>query len=143
MIACPVCPDHPVAATPVGSNCFRCSSCQDLVFVVKDPFEPNREFAAVSNTKTELREIPDDILTQIIVDQSPTTEPPRNMMIEFDDGASIIMIQRTSDDSKYGKRCRKSFDKTAFVFKRNFLHVFLPVELMEQIRAARDGGNVG
>ena len=143
MIGCPVCPDHPIATTNVGSNCFRCTACNELVFAIKNPDDANSQYAAISNAAGQLRDIPDDILLHKIVDQSPIADPPRNMIIEFDDGASAIIIQPLSDKSKYTKRTRKSLDKTAFVLNRNLLHANLPIELMNQIRNSSDGDNIG
>ena len=143
MIGCPVCPEHPAATINVGSNCFRCSTCNELVFAIKNPFDTTSQYAAISNAAGQLNDIPDDILLQNIVDQSPIADPPRNMIIEFDDGASAIIIQPLSDKSEYTTRTRKSLDKTAFVLNRNLLHVCLPVELMDKIRTSSNGGNVG
>ncbi len=109
----------------------------------QEPFDATSQYAAITNIGGQLRDILDDILLHKIVDQSPIADPPRNMIIEFDEGASAIIIQPLSDKSKYTKRARESLDKTAFVLNHNLLHVCLPVELIVQIRTSSDGENVG
>ena len=141
MIRCPVCQNEPIATINVGSNCFRCDACNDLVFAIKNPVDPSVQYAAIANAAGQLHDVPDDILRHNIVDLSPISDAPRNMIIEFDDGASVIIIQPLSDKSKYTKRTRKSLDKTALALKRNLLYANLPVELMDQIRNSADGEN--
>lgn len=141
MIGCPVCQNEPATTNNVGSNCFRCDTCNELVFAIKNPVDPSIQYAAISNAAGQIHDVPDDILRHNIVDQSPISDAPRNMIIEFDDGASVIIIQPLSDKSKYTKRTRKSLDKTAFALKRNLLYANLPVELMDQIRNSADGEN--
>ena len=143
MIACPVCPDHSDAKVQPGSNCFRCPSCEELVFAVKNPFNPAMVYAAISNASSKVHSIPDDILLQRIIDQSLPTETPRNIIIEFDSGASALIIQPATRKSKYTNRTRKSLDKTTFALKRNVLLATLPIELMEQIRNLFHGNDVG
>jgi hypothetical protein len=108
-----------------------------------NPFDATSQYAAISNVAGQICDIPDDILLHKILDQSPIADPPRNMIIEFDDGASAIIVQPLSDKSNYTKRTRKSLDKTAFVLNHNLLHVCLPVELMDKIRTSPDRENVG
>lgn len=141
MIDCPVCPGRPAAKISVGSNCFRCDVCDELVFAINNPFNGDLRYAAISNVASLLRAIPDDILLQKIVDQSPISDPPNNMIIEFDGGASALIIQPLSEKNRYTKRTRKSLNKTAFVLKHNLLHVYLPVELIERIRTSSHGKN--
>lgn len=106
--------------------------------MIRNPVESTLEYAAISNATGRLRSIPNDILLHKIVDQSPISDVPRNMIIEFDDGASVIIIQAMSEKTKYSKRTRKSLNKAAFALKRNLLHAYLPVELIDQIRNLPD-----
>lgn len=100
-------------------------------------------YAAISNASSKVHSIPDDILLQRIIDQSLPTETPRNIIIEFDSGASALIIQPATRKSKYTNRTRKSLDKTTFALKRNVLLATLPIELMEQIRNLFHGNDVG
>ena len=111
--------------------------------MVKNPFDADGEYAGISNASGQLREIPDDLLLHRIVDQSPLADPPRNMIIEFNDGASAVVIQASSDDPQYNRRTRGQLNKTAMALNRDVLHACLPVELMDRIRTQSDGDNVG
>ena len=136
MMECPISPDRPLLTICIGSNCFRCSTCNELVFSVRDPFDATSVFPAFSNANSEFRSIPDDILLHKIVDQSPIEDPPRNMIIEFADGASVLLIQADSANVQYTKGRRIARDKPASALKHDLLHAYLPVELMERIRSA-------
>jgi len=111
------------------------------VIAVRDPFDPNAVYAAISNAGGEFQAVPDDLLLRQVVDQSPLDQPPRNMIIEFDEGASAILIQPASATSKRTRPSRKSLDKPASALKRKVLHTYLPAELMDRIRMVSKGDN--
>jgi len=141
MIECPICPDRPPAKIDVGTNCFQCSTCDELIFAVRNPFDTTSVFPAFSNASSQFRSIPNDALLHMIVDQSPVDDSPRNMLIELADGATIIMIQVDSGNFRYSKNIRTSLNKTANALKHDVLYTQLPVELMERIRTANSARN--
>lgn len=143
MIGCPVCSDRSIAKTNVGKNCFRCSTCRELVFIVKNPFDTASQFAAISHVAGQVCDLPDDILLHKIESQSPIDEIPQHMILEFDGGASAILIQPMSEGTEYTEQTRKHLGQTAYALKRSLLHVYLPLELMDKIRTASDDDDVG
>jgi len=143
MISCPVCRSSLSETNEPGTNCFRCDTCDELVFAICLPNNPNLQYAAVSNFGSQIRNVPGDILLYTIVDQSPITDPPRNIIIEFGDGASLLIIQPLTDEMTYPIGTRKSLVKTASALKHNVLFVRLPIELMAQIRNSNGDQNRG
>lgn len=65
------------------------------------------------------------------------------MILEFDGGASAILIQPMSEGTEYTEQTRKHLGQTAYALKRSLLHVYLPLELMDKIRTASDDDDVG
>jgi hypothetical protein len=87
------------------------------------------DYAAISNSDNLV--VPNNVLSCVIVDQSPTNEPPRNMIIEFIEGNACLIAQCSNSI----RPTRKSLNKTASAVKRDVIAVQLPIELMSHIRA--------
>jgi len=111
------------------------------MFAIRNPFDETSAFPAFSNTNSEFRSVPDDILLHKIIDQSPVDDIARNMIIEFAGGTAVMIIQANPRSFQYTKDIRKSLNKTASALSRDLLHAYLPIELMEQIRTATNAGN--
>ena len=136
MVTCPEC-DSNCDDGSLVSNAATCSVCDRPVYIVRDPRDRTATYAAISNS--DVLELPDDVLTYTIIDQSPRSQPPRNMILEFPAGNACLIAQCSS----LTQPKRKSLDKTACAVNRTVISVRLPVELMAYIRSTAKQSNGG
>ncbi|GAA5511259.1 hypothetical protein Rcae01_06775 [Novipirellula caenicola] len=136
MPTCPEC-DSNCDDGRVVSNAATCPVCDRPVYIVRDPRDRLATYAAISNSDS--LDVPDDVLTYPIIDQSSQDQPPRNMILEFPDDNACLIAQCSSPTQQK----RELLDKPAFALKRTVLSVHLPVELMSYIRSTYKPNNYG
>ncbi len=129
MVVCPEC-ESDCDNEHIDSNAILCPTCNRIVYIIRDPRDASKFYAGISNSDDLA--LPDCALTGRILDQSPTDETPRNMIIDIAGGLACLMVQ-----------CRKpmhprriAVKKTAAALQRDVVAVWLPSELMAYIRSS-------
>ena len=128
MLNCPEC-DSTCNEGSIVSNRVTCPVCDRPVYIVRDPRDRSATYPALSNS--DVLDVPDEVLTYAIVDQSPTHQPPRNMLLEFPGGFACLIAQC----SNRTQPSRKSLGKTASAINRTVVSIHLPEELMSYVRS--------
>lgn len=136
MVVCPEC-QNDCDTENVDSNAITCPTCNRIVYLVRDPRDPFKFYAGISNSDELV--VPNCVLSGRILEQSPTNEPPRNMIIDVDGGLACLLVQCKNPV----RPRRRALEKTASALRRDVVAVWLPSELMSHIRSSGQSAESG
>ena len=139
MIECPVCPDKPLATASVAKNCYRCGQCGELVFSVRNPYDPESAYPAIANLDCPTFDLPDDVMRGRILDQSSLAEPPRVFMLDIADGTAVLLLSPYAGLTRKHEPSRKSLAKPAAALRNHVLYSVVPSEVIDRVR--KETGN--
>jgi hypothetical protein len=129
MVVCPEC-ENDCNHDNIDSNVIVCPTCNRMVYIIRDPRDASEFYPGISNSDD--LSLPDCVLSGRIVEQSPTDEPPRNMIIDVDGGLACLLVQCKNPV----RPRRRALEKTASALRRDVVAVWLPSELMSHIRSS-------